>query len=486
LILVQQKRRQAEAELQKSLRELKAIFDTVPVGIAILQERILVRCNPHMESMLGYERGELNAKPSRGLYASDAEWQDIGSTFYPQVLRGEIFSSEQRLCTKQGEILWVWVQGTAISKAHPEQGILISLVDITQRIQAEEQLKQMMHAGEAANRAKSDFLANMSHEIRTPLNGILGMAQILAQPRILDADRLSYAKIILRSGNNLLTLLNDILDIARIEAGKIELENIVYTPAFLPEEVQSLYAGAASEKGLQLKLCLQLSPTLQYLGDPKRVRQMIANLVSNAIKFTRLGEVLIEGREVTRNQDTALLEFSVSDTGIGIAQEKLEVLFKPFSQIDSSSTRQFGGTGLGLSIVQNFARQMGGDAGVKSCPGQGSRFWFTLKAALADAGSESPVERANRSPGPALTDTEPDRVASAEAAPVYHELEILLLDHKFGAIRQFRKLQDAILTPEVAAQLSEIAPLIGELRFDAALEYLRPIAIAQGWKDKIA
>ncbi len=263
--------------------------------------------------------------------------------------------------------------------------------DITVQKTTEQALLSAQLAAEAANIAKSRFLAIMSHELRTPLNGMLGMAQVLMQPQLSDTDRLQYADTFLSSGNNLLMLLNDILDISKIEAGKIELECIAYSPALILDEVQNCYAESLLNHNVRLEIRTLFSREQQYLGDAHRLRQMLNNLVSNALKFTSNGMVLIEGREISRDKETALLKFAITDSGIGIAEDQLARLFKPFTQLDNSITRQFGGTGLGLSIVKNFAQQMGGEVGVSSEPGKGSRFWFTLKALVVEHALESPA-----------------------------------------------------------------------------------------------
>jgi signal transduction histidine kinase/CheY-like chemotaxis protein len=244
-------------------------------------------------------------------------------------------------------------------------------------------------AAEAANHAKSRFLATMSHEIRTPMNGILGMAQLLQDPKADDHKRAEYTRIILKSGQALLALLNDILDFSKIESGRMELESLPCDPRQMIGEVCELFGNTVGDKDLRLESAWIGPPTQRYQGDPHRVRQMLGNLVSNAIKFSRQGLIRVEAAEISRDGRTAELEFSVSDNGIGISADKQTLLFKPFSQADSSDTREFGGSGLGLSIVSRLAQQMGGRVGVESQAGQGARFWFRIRADIVPAMEDS-------------------------------------------------------------------------------------------------
>ena len=281
---------------------------------------------------------------------------------------------EQQLCDER----WLRI----VERKTPANHVVGFYMDISH-------LKKIQHSAEAASRAKSQFLATMSHEIRTPMNGILGMAQLLLMPGVTDDERQEYVRTILNSGQTLLSLLNDILDLSKIEAGKVQSEVMAFEPEQLIQEAKALFAGSARNKDLQLD-CNWRGPAKQrYRADAHHLRQMLSNLVGNAIKFTAQGKIGIDAVEVERDAETALLEFTVSDTGIGINKDKIHLLFQPFSQADSSTTREFGGSGLGLSIVSSLAKQFGGDVGVESEPGHGSRFWFRIRATLVPMGEDS-------------------------------------------------------------------------------------------------
>ena len=284
-----------------------------------------------------------------------------------------------------------WLLGNALPEREPDGSTLWHgfITDITAQKQQELALIAATRAAEAANIAKSRFLATMSHEIRTPMNGILGMAQLLLMPSLQDSQRTNYARTILTSGQTLLTLLNDILDFSKIEAGKLQLEATVFQPTQLIQETHTLFEETANGKNLRLESTWHGAVDQRYQADAHRLRQMLSNLVGNAIKFTASGQVHMEASELERDMGSALLEFSVTDSGIGIPTDKLGLLFKPFSQSDTSTTRQFGGTGLGLSIVSSIAKLMGGDVGVESVSGKGSRFWFRIRAGLVATGENS-------------------------------------------------------------------------------------------------
>ena len=280
------------------------------------------------------------------------------------------------LCDTQGKVIGlVGITHDITWRKFIEQNL------IERDLQLEESLARsnwLTEEAEKANRAKSDFLANMSHEIRTPMNGVIGMTGLLLDTDLSD-DQRRYAGMIRSSGETLLSLINDILDFSKIEAGKMDLEQLDFDLPGLLDDFALSMAVRAHEKGVELLCAADPGVPTRLRGDPGRLRQVLTNLVGNALKFTRQGEVMVRAALMAESNGEVDLHFSVQDTGIGIPSDKLGLLFNKFSQVDASTTRQFGGTGLGLAISKQLAELMGGQIGVESVEGQGTEFWFTVR-----------------------------------------------------------------------------------------------------------
>ena len=258
-----------------------------------------------------------------------------------------------------------------------------TLADVTAEAGAEAAMAGARDDATEASRLKSDFLANMSHEIRTPMNGVIGMTDLLLETE-LDVRQRDYAQTVRNSGEALLTIINDILDFSKVEAGKIELEEVEYSLRTVVEDVVDLLAGSAQTKGLELVSFVESSVPNVVSGDPGRVRQVLTNLIGNAIKFTQSGEIVVRVSQTEVVGAESVVRFDISDTGDGIAPDKLDLIFQPFVQADTSTSRKYGGTGLGLAICGRLAALMGGGCGASSRLGAGSEFWFTIRV-RADA-----------------------------------------------------------------------------------------------------
>ncbi len=334
--------------------------------------------HPKVEAVFGYTADEfLNNGSELWLgRIHPADRDRVGEALGALFTKNEPFDVEYRIQRKDGQ--WIWVHDRA-TRTSDHNGVLYAdgvFADVTARKAAEEDLREAKDAAEAASLAKSRFLANMSHEIRTPMNGIIGMTHLLLDSG-LSAEQSEYARVVRASGEVLLALINDILDVSKVEAGKLVLETLDFDLRTILEEAVEMLSFQTVQK--QLELTFLAAPDIPSLlrGDPGRLRQIVTNLAANAIKFTERGEVAIRVELAAEDKTTATLRFVISDTGIGIPPDRAATLFSPFVQADASTTRKFGGSGLGLAISKHLAEMMGGTIGLESEPGKGSTFWFT-------------------------------------------------------------------------------------------------------------
>jgi PAS domain S-box-containing protein len=301
------------------------------------------------------------------------------------------FHAEYRMRAADGS--WRWIMGRGAVTQRDPNGRVLRFTGTNTDIQAQKELEARLSEARAtaqqASQAKGEFLANMSHEIRTPMNAVVGLTALLSGTP-LNARQQSYLQKLRGASESLMSLINNVLDLSKIEAGKLQIENMPFELGEVMERQQALLTEQAATKGLLLSFPTSLPETGQLLGDPVRLGQILLNLVGNAIKFTERGHVTVQVTQLACTVDRVTLRFTVIDTGIGIPPEVAKNLFNPFTQAAPSTTRRFGGTGLGLSICQQLVALMNGEMGLESTPTQGSRFWFTADFGLAST-SESPA-----------------------------------------------------------------------------------------------
>jgi len=378
----------ARAELEQRVAErtayLNALVETSPLGIVTTDPQGRVRvCNTAFERLFQYAREEIIGADLNSLVAP-LELSEEAAEFSQRSEAGEAIQTITRRRKKNGTLVDVELYGVPMRVGAEHVGTLIIYHDITAKKRAEEALRSAKEQAEEANRAKSEFLANMSHEIRTPMNGILGMTHLTLETKLNDEQR-EYLGMVKSSADSLLTLLNDILDFSKIEAGKLDLDSSPFAPRESIGEALKALGHLAHRKGLELAWHVDAGVPTWLMGDSGRLRQILVNLVMNAIKFTERGEVVVSVKVESETPQEVELHFSVRDTGIGIPAEKRKLIFGAFTQADSSTTRKYGGTGLGLTISQALVKMMNGSISVESESRKGSVFHFTARLKVPEA-----------------------------------------------------------------------------------------------------
>ncbi|HSW04693.1 hybrid sensor histidine kinase/response regulator [Aquabacterium sp.] len=377
--------------LERERADTGKLLQHAAVGLALVRNNVFMYVNPMYETLLGFPAGTLAGHSTRVAFPSDRAYERFRERAASRAIDGDI-DLETKVIRHDGSSFPGRMRGRAVDPHQPyAAGMIWVLEDIGEHQHAQRQLAEAKEQAEAANRAKSSFLAAMSHEMRTPLNGVLGMIRLALGEPPHSAQRDSYLRHAEASGQSLAEIISDVLDLSRIEAGRLQLESVVFDLHALAESQQALHAPQASARGLRLSLSIAPGVPRTVRGDPARVRQLIVNFLGNALKFTEAGHIELLLEAPTATGAAAGVRITVRDTGIGIAPELQQRLFQPFVQADSSTTRRFGGTGLGLSICRELAQLMGGRVGLHSRPGQGSSFWAELPLAAASAPADAPV-----------------------------------------------------------------------------------------------
>jgi PAS domain S-box-containing protein len=478
-------RKRTEAALRESAEYFRALFDESPVAAAIQAPDLkIVRANSAHTRMLGYTTDQVIGKdPITFYHPDDVDAAHASRRSMAALERGPV-TFERRMLTADGRTIWVRGHAVRFNDASGERYTLTMLENITESKQVEKVLRDAKEIAETASRAKSQFLANMSHEIRTPMNGVLGMTELLLGTGLSDKQR-RFAEAVYRSGETLLEIINDILDFSKIEAGKLELESVDFNLRTVVEDVFELLAPRAHQKRLELASRIEPAVPSVVRGDPMRLRQVLTNLVGNAIKFTEQGEVVVAVRcDGAAADGLNRVVFEVRDSGIGMRPDALEKLFTVFMQADQSMSRRYGGTGLGLAISKQLVELMGGSITVESRFGEGSVFRFDVPLLAGDVAAVTSAVDTTRLRGRRviLVEDNPTNRSILEAQLRGFGMDVATADNGATALELLRAAARAA-TPFDAAIIDMKMPIMDgltmatELRRDPLLAEVRMVML---------
>lgn len=392
-------------------RLLDIVFKAAPVGISLTNaEGKFVKLNNTLSQMLGWDNDELLGESFTQIFVP--EYREHAIALHNRYLAGEEVPPEEWvLKTKQGTVIHLSARIARYIDDRGQQFVVAVFADITEQKRSEVALREAKQVAESAAKAKAEFLSNMSHEIRTPLNAVIGLTELLikgTEPEMYPR----YIESIKYSADNLLVIVNDILDFSKIESGKISLEHINFSLHKVFDQLMKSLVHKANDKGLKLKLTVNEDVPDKLIGDPYRLNQVLMNLASNALKFTREGSITIDVSSKILGKLKCEISIVVRDTGIGIPAEKIDKVFESFTQAYADTTRLFGGSGLGLAISRNLARLLGGDITVESKVGKGSEFTFTVTYDMADEEIQSAAK--SKAPSSDKADLSPYRFLLVE------------------------------------------------------------------------
>ena len=448
-------RKQMEAELRQTMALLHAVLDSATHSaiVAVKPDGMVSVFNSGAQKMLGYRSDEVVGRVKSLIFHDPDELrrhaQALSAQLGRKVHAGKVIveptmlgeAREWSYCRKDGGVVPVSLAVTAMRDSEGQLfGYLGIAHDISRQKAAERSLREAVHRANQANRAKSQFLANMSHEIRTPMNAVIGLAYLLERTRLDKEQASTLAKIKLAS-TALLGIINDVLDLSKIEASEMHIERAPFSPATLLTELAQLMSMQAEVKGIDFVVDVPRHLPEALQGDATRLRQVLTNLLANAIKFTQRGSVRLHVHKLPASADTVRLRFVAQDTGIGIGAESLPRLFSPFAQADTSTTRKFGGTGLGLSIVKQLVTLMGGEVGVSSHLGVGSEFWVELSFQICDPVLALPYATAPTSSGPGLRGV---RVLVVDDSAINQEVAQRILELEGASVCTANNGQEAV------------------------------------------